>query len=93
LNQIQAIYKHKNDVKYPHKNKNAHIHITTKRDRKRGDKRLPSMQAFVEVDGVLSGDNLLLSPFAGLVHHFCRSALSDPTTTRLHLRLLLPKKP
>ena len=32
---------------------------------------LPSMKAFVEVDGVLSGDNLFLSSFAALVHHSC----------------------
>ena len=60
------------------------IHLSTKRDREGGEKRLPSMQAFVKVYGVLSGDNLLLSPFAGLVHHCCRSAFSDPTTG-LHL--------
>ena len=37
---------------------------------------LPSMKAFVEVDGVLSGDNLFLSSFAALVHHFCSFGLS-----------------
>ena len=34
------------------------------------------MKAFVEVDGVLSGDNLFLSSFAALVHHFGRFTLS-----------------
>ena len=34
------------------------------------------MKAFVEVDGVLSGDNLFLSSFAALVHHFCSFGLS-----------------
>ena len=34
------------------------------------------MKAFVEVDGVLSGDNLFLSSFAALVHHFGRFSLS-----------------
>lgn len=30
---------------------------------------VPAMKAFVEVDSILSGNHLLLSPF-GLLHHF-----------------------
>lgn len=37
------------------------------------------MQAFVEVDGVLPSDDLLLSSFARLFHHCCN--LSSISTT------------
>ena len=55
------------------------------------------MKAFVEVDGVLSGDNLFLSSFAALVHHFGRFTLSLSLSLSLSLMpnrdiLLLKKK-
>jgi hypothetical protein len=39
-------------------------------DLKRSLLELPSMEAFVEVDGVFPGNNLLLPTGAGLLNHF-----------------------
>lgn len=43
------------------------------------------MKAFVEVDGVLSGDHLFLSSFAALVRHSCSFALSLPLRFKAQL--------